>query len=266
MYNKCQLSVANPGLILILIDQSGSMEEEYSGNRSKAEFAALAINRCVYEIIAACTVGEKIKDRCHVIIIGYGNDTAKMIVGDTVSELHKKPKRKDPIMQKVSDGAGGLIEVAMSMPVWLDPAAAGGTPMAEAFREARGLCELWIQEHLNNFPPVVINVTDGAPSDGAAAEAEARALLNLRTTDGQLILLNAHIGASGGPQIILPNSEPADPYARFLYQLSSELPQPMAKAAINAGLNVAPQARGCIFNANAETLVKLLTFGSNSAR
>lgn len=49
MYQEL-LSRANPGFILIMIDQSASMSDKYA-NSNKAEFAALAVNRVIGEII-----------------------------------------------------------------------------------------------------------------------------------------------------------------------------------------------------------------------
>lgn len=265
MYNKFQLSTANTGLILILIDQSGSMELPYTGTQTRAEFAALAINRCVFEIIAACTSGDKIKDRCSLGIIGYGGDKAQVMVGGSISEVHGKQLAKQTLRRKIPDGAGGLIDVDVQMPVWIGPVTGGGTPMAEGLKEAREIAQLWVDENPNNFPPLVINITDGEPSDASAAANEAQALLQIRTSDGNLMLLNAHIANGGGVELILPNSEPADGYARFLYSISSELPPPLHSAARLAGLSPGVGAKGCVFNANADTLVRLLTFGSNPA-
>jgi hypothetical protein len=61
MYQE-QLSSAKPGFILIMIDQSASMSDKYT-NLNKAEFAALAVNRVIGEIITACSSGNEIKDR-----------------------------------------------------------------------------------------------------------------------------------------------------------------------------------------------------------
>jgi len=70
MYSKL-IGASSPGLFVILVDQSGSMQEGY-GASNKAEFAALAVNRTIYEIVASCRKGEKVSDRCHITVIGYG--------------------------------------------------------------------------------------------------------------------------------------------------------------------------------------------------
>ena len=88
MYQKL-IGASSPGLFVILVDQSGSMTERY-GNSTRAEFAALAVNRTIYEIIASCRKGEKISDRCHITVIGYGERT-ELIVGGRPSQIEVPP-------------------------------------------------------------------------------------------------------------------------------------------------------------------------------
>ena len=44
-YNKLPIGTANPGLIIVLLDQSSSMNDAYADGKSRAEFAAAAVNR-----------------------------------------------------------------------------------------------------------------------------------------------------------------------------------------------------------------------------
>ena len=43
--------------------------------------------------------------------------------------------RVEDRQQKIDDGAGGLADQSVKFPVWLDPGAAGGTPMQPAIGE-----------------------------------------------------------------------------------------------------------------------------------
>ena len=47
MNNDKQWSSANPGLLVILLDQSGSMMSNYEGNDSKTVFASKAVNKVI---------------------------------------------------------------------------------------------------------------------------------------------------------------------------------------------------------------------------
>ena len=84
MYQE-KMSSANPGCIIIMIDQSGSMEDPYGNNgEKKKDLAALAVNRVIQEIAEASSAGEEIKDRCFIGVIGYGakNTGVDLILGD----------------------------------------------------------------------------------------------------------------------------------------------------------------------------------------
>ena len=56
--------------------------------------------------------------------------------------------------------------------------------MEQGFRFAGDLIRAWIAENPDNFPPIVINITDGEPNNSAQAETAAQGLLDLTTTDG----------------------------------------------------------------------------------
>lgn len=264
MYQE-QLSSAKPGFILIMIDQSASMSDKYA-NSDKADFAAKAVNRVIGEIITACSSGNEIKDRCFVAVVGYGA-SINILFLDKASELAKNPNTTT-LKRKVSDGAGGLVEVDEVMRVFVKPTASNGTPMAEAFKQAYTGVEKFISNHRDSFPPVVINITDGEPNDSNAATTEAKKLAQLKTSDGNVIVLNAHISNASAGKIELPSDNAGfsnNKFANFLFDISSVLPDPLAESAKNAGFNVQPNARGFIFNADAEALIKLLQFGSQGA-
>jgi uncharacterized protein YegL len=247
---------------MILLDQSGSMSES-----NKAQDAAKAVNRVIYEIVLASRAGEIIKPRCYVGVIGYGT-IVYPIIGGIISEVAAQPIRIERVERKVNDGAGGVISVNVEMPIWVEPKAESGTPMAEAFEQAHSVIEKWIQSNPNSFPPIVINVTDGEPNDHTRAKVAAEKVMNLGTSDGKVLLFNAHItGSKIQNEIQLPSntSEITDQYAKYLFDISSEIPPRLLQAAQNLGLKPQPNARGLVFNATTETLIKLLTFGSSIA-
>lgn len=262
------ISAANPGLILILVDQSLSMNQAF-GPETRASEAAAAVNRVIYEIQQASQAGQRIRDRCYVGVVGYGA-TVKGLVGGMISQVASSAKEYRPVRRKVSDGDGGLTEIDWSMPVWVDPFAKNGTPMDEAFDLAHKLVSAWVKNHPDCFPPVVINITDGMPNDlqnggdGSRTRAAARRLLGLHTSDGDVLLFNAHICDGQLGEIVLPTHVPeaADVYAQFLFDISSRIPDPLLDTARNVGFDTRAGARGFVFDARPETLVRLLTFGS----
>jgi len=261
-YSKL-IGTSSPGLIMILLDQSESMSVN-----NKAQDASTAVNRVIYEIMLASRAGEVIKPRCYVGVIGYGASVYP-IVGGPITEVAAKASRTEQFERKVDDGAGGLVTVKIDMPIWVEPAAENGTPMAEAFEMAYTLVEQWTQNNPNSFPPIIINVTDGEPNSKDNTKVAANKVMSLGTLDGKALVFNAHItGTSTLPETQLPGSASgmSNQYAKFLFDISSEIPPRLLQAAQEAGLVPQPNARGLVFNATTETLIKLLTFGSAFAR
>lgn len=264
MYSKL-IGSNSPGLFIILVDQSQSMADPYA-DQNKAEFAALAVNRTIYEILESCMAGEKIKDRCHISVIGYGEKT-EMIVGGLPTEIKNPPHGHQTYKRKISDGAGGLVDVEQSLPIWVKARSANGTPMGDAFDLAVDLIQAWTREKPENFPPVVFNITDGEPNDTAAAKEGARKAASFKTADGSVLVYNCHIG-TGTPEIKLPASDASltEPGAKLLFEMSSVIPPELFRLAQNAGLTPQESSRGFCMNASPETFIKLLTFGSAMAR
>ena len=264
MYSE-QLSSSKPGLIIIMIDQSGSMSDSYA-NSTKAKFAALAVNRAIAEIITACTVGDEIKDRCYVAVIGYGSSVNVLFL-DKVSDLAKNNKTTT-VKKKVSDNAGGLVEFDEIVRVFVNDTANGGTPMTEAFQSAYRGVEKFISNNSNSFPPIVINITDGEPNSIDTAATEARKVAQLKTSDGNVIVMNAHISTASAGKIELPSNNSGfsgNKFANFLFDISTPLPDTLAARAKGVGFNVESGSRGFVFNADAETLIRILNFGSLGA-
>lgn len=272
---KESLTRQNPGYIVILMDQSGSMVDPFGGG-SKAEECAKAVNRVLKELGMACTSGTEVKNRCEISILSYGKSGNTIVNGFsgnlasqavvTMPELVANCLRIDKVKRRVPDGAGGLVEIDYDFPVWVEPAAIGGTPMAEAFQEAYNLVSNWTQSHRSSFPPVVINITDGEPNDKSKAKTAALQLSQTGTDDGNTLILNAHISTKMGGKVELPSSENGlpDSNAKFLFNISSQLPQVMLDIARGVGFEPSNGARGFVYNADAEVMIKLLDIGTKT--
>ncbi|PCH91050.1 MAG: hypothetical protein COB85_09655 [Bacteroidetes bacterium] len=262
------LSSTEPGLIILMIDQSSSMAEPYSATQNKAEFAALAVNKVIAEIIERCSHGETIKDRVEVAAIGYGSKAKGQFVGYASELAENQQITKSTAM--LSDGKGAETEIDVPLQVWLNPVASGSTAMADAFELAKEGALKWLTKNEHSFPPVVINITDGEPDEwqqyGNFDESTkaAKELMKIETTNGPLILLNAHISADSDGKIELPSSNSGfenNQFANFLFDISTVLSDPIAEAA-KKEFSIKPEARGFLFNADGKGLMKLLNFGS----
>ena len=118
-----QWSSATPGLLVILIDQSGSMLLPWKALTRK-KLAQLLRQKLSIEsidtIIQKNFDGKAPKNRCFISVIGYNHKVKDLIAG-YLKDLDENPIRVDKVKQKISDGAGGILEIDKSMPIWVEP-------------------------------------------------------------------------------------------------------------------------------------------------
>lgn len=263
-YSNVPIGTTNPGCIVILVDQSASMSEKWEEG-AKAEEASLAVNRVIQELVLACTVEETVKNRCHVSVIGYG-ERVECVVDGMISEVASSLIEVQKVKKSIPDGAGRLVPVEAQLPIWLRPKAANGTPMHDAFKRASQIIEQWRTKMPKGFPPIVINITDGAANYPDLTADAVREVMNLGTTDGNVLVFNIHI-ADNKHEVIFPSSTAqlaGDNLAEFLYDHSSILPEPLRESALDAELPAGPDARCFAYNANSFTMLKILNFGSQA--
>ncbi len=271
-----EISRTNPTCFVFCIDQSGSMSDAIggteSGFRTKSDVVADALNRLLQELALKCAKEEGVRDYFYVAVIGYGAHVGPCLGGALtgrelipLSEVANNPARIEERMRKESDGAGGIVELPVKFPIWVDPVANGGTPMGAALRKARDIVQDFLALFPECFPPVVLNLTDGEPTDGDPSGV-ASEVQKLSSTDGNVLLFNLHVSSVGGSQVSFPNSEAelADDYARSLFRMSSVLPGHMRECASMQGYPVNEGARGFVFNADIAGIVQFLEIGTRA--
>ena len=280
MAYSAEISRTNPSCFLFLIDQSGSMQDPAppamgadapaAGTRAKAQSVGDAVNRLLQNLVIKCAKSEGVRDYYQVGVIGYGAGVGPALGGPLagrdlvpISEIADSPARVEERTRKVEDGAGGLVDQTVKLPIWFDPVANGGTPMCQAMRQAETLLGGWVQEHNLSFPPIVINITDGESTDGDPTEIAER-IKALRTSDGACLLFTLHISSQSAAPVQFPAAEATlpDQYARLLFGLSSELPDFMLSFARDEGFAAAPGARGFVFNSDMVTVIRFLDIGT----
>lgn len=261
-YSNIPIGTPNPGCFVILVDQSWSMNEEWKSG-TKAEAAALIVSRIIYELGLACDTAEGVKDRCRVSLIGYG-ERVHSVADGMISDLHASPAEVKKVKRLISDGAGGVVEIEADMPIWLRPQANNGTPMHTAFEHAAEIVKQWCIEWPDNFPPVVFNITDGEAADPLLTADVAKEVMNFHTTDGNVLVFNVHI-ANSGNEVIFPHDKSLfaqDPFAEFLFGISSDLPEALREEARNHGFSPQPNAKCFGHNVTEVGLTKVLEFGT----
>jgi hypothetical protein len=276
MAYSAEISRTNPTALVFLLDQSSSMLEPFGGQpgKCKAEGVSDALNRLLQNLVLKCAKADGVRDFFHVGMLGYGGRVASAFGGALAgralvptSQIADNPMRIEMRTRKADDGAGGVIEQQVKFPVWFEAHPGGRTPMCEALRWARQYLELFLAAYANCYPPIVLNITDGQPTDGDPQEA-ARELRALASRDGNVLLFNAHVSDKLNRPITFPADEAGlpDDFAKRLFQMSSELPPRLAAAARADGFAVRPQSRGFVFNADLVAVIRFLDIGTRVAQ
>lgn len=282
-----QITRDSPSAFLFLIDQSGSMAEQliYNGETmSKADAVAKIINKLLYDIINRCKKAEGIRDYFDIALIGYGGNSAHsanlLWEGNlegrdwvTISELDQNYiSKEEVIIEKVIRGV--VKRSPESVKSWIKPLAKYRTPMKPAFEMALTLVEEWIVNHSDAvcFPPLIMNITDGAVTDASEEEIlhVASMLEQLHTADGNVLLMNIHISDKVGDAVLFPSNSsllPKNNYAKFLYDLSSELPVVFHKEiAAFKHSDIASKYIAMAYNADMAALIQILNIGTATSK
>jgi hypothetical protein len=273
---SAEISRANPTCFLFLIDQSSSMLEPFGGqpDKSKAVGVADALNRLLQNLVLKCAKADGVRDFFYVGLIGYGGKVQSAFGGALagltlvpISRIADAPLRVEERTRRIDDGAGGLIEQKFKFPVWFEARPGGRTPMCAALTQAKTYLEGFLSVHPNCYPPMVINITDGEANDGDP-QPVAQQLRSLKSSDGSVLLFNAHISDINTRPIEFPSEQTGlpDKFAQLLFRMSSELPPRLATAARSDGFAVASGARGFVFNADLVAVIRFLDIGTRVAQ
>ncbi len=268
---------ANPGCIVVLLDRSWSMHANWcESNVSLASGAAAAVNNMLWELgAAASTYGDEIEHYVDVAVFGYGstdNGSGEGVESAFEGELAGENLIPLPKIAayplRLDDQPAPQKDMPTTVPVWIEPRHAYGTPMCRAMAVAGEHVFAWRNSHPSSFPPIVINITDGVVTDapylGAGLAEWASRLTGLGTDDGGALLLNVFLSPERAQPIWFPplGIPLPDPGPQLL-EISSPLPQEMIKNARAANIDVRDGARALVFNADLSALVKFLAIGTN---
>lgn len=254
----------HPACFVFLIDQSYSMSEPAAGapGQSKAHALAEAVNDLIFELVVR-SIKDANQDPRHyydLAVIGYGNAVGPAWGGNLagrdlvpIDEIAKNPVR----VEGRPDGT--------RFPVWFDPTSDGPTPMSSAIDAAGRIVASWVDANPDSFPPVVVNISDGAATDGDPREWASR-LGSLSTTDGNVLIFNVNFSTTGGDQLWFPDETVPMPndYAQTMFEMSSVLPGFMQELAGMEGHSVTGGSRGFVFNADLTSVVNFLQIGTST--
>jgi len=248
-------------------------EQAGASGGTKAKAVSDAINNLLQNLVLRCAKAEGVRDYFYVGVIGYGVGVGPAWSGALhgselvpISMIGNQPAQVEDREKKIPDGAGGIITETVKFPTWFDPVANGQTPMTKAFKLAESILTNWLSEHPNCFPPILINISDGAATDGDPTH-NAESVMNLQSSDGNVLVFNLHISGSNATPIEFPDNEGMlpDQYAKLLYNISSVLPEHLKNEAQSEGFSVTDQSRGFIFNSDIVQVIRFIDIGTRAS-
>ncbi len=276
MYEQ-DITRANPGCVVFLLDRSDSMSQPWGQSKlSLAEGAAFALNEILMELLFIAQV-EPGKPRHYFDfgIFGYGT---RPVAGGEGVESAFGGALQDQMLVPLPDLGDNPIgtrtvpsvdpgALPSRVPIWVEPVHGYRTPMCEAIAVAGAHVYAWVSEHPDSFPPIVINITDGmvtdSPYDGAPLRDWAQRLTTIQTSDGQVLLFNIFLSPTPDGEVLFPATARGLPEpGPELFDISSVLPPVMADKARESGRKIDGGARGFGFNADSKMLVTFLKIGT----
>ena len=263
----------HPALMVLLLDQSGSMQNAWLRGGTKADGVAESVNNLIQSIVLMSVRQKEVRHYFDLAVIGYsGSTVASMFQGTDINNPIITITKANEIVRRQTVTEGGL---RIERHVWVEARAAGQTPMCLALATAKEITEKWAAQHEESFPPIVLNLTDGAGNDGEPLPV-AEELLQVRTKHGSALLLNCHISGpldkrdgdkpeiGSDKPILFPDEKFPLPsqYARDLFEMSSALPDSFRRRAIDLEFDVTEGARGYMYNATKADVVRFLSVGT----
>ncbi|HYP26101.1 MAG TPA: hypothetical protein VE262_05220 [Blastocatellia bacterium] len=222
---------AHPSLIVMILDDSGSMSWNLSGTTDpRCEWVERYSGIILKELLARCTEvsGENhhVRARYYLDIIKYGSTVEpwsdeELDIGEAVNRFASA---------NGTFGLGGDL---------------GGTDAAAAFQAAlpRLQSALAKDRFKDSFPPIVFHLTDG--ESASDAEPIAQQMMSLSSSDGNVLIVNAYIGTSTAltykdnqdfPGYLTEQEVGSNPDNLRLFRMSSVLPASLRQNLISDGI------------------------------
>lgn len=281
---KAKATRNNPCALVIMIDQSASMNQIMENGRSKAAITAEIVNAILQDALMRCQKEDGLREYFNLIIFGYGEDINIIWEGDladkswiSVQELQDNVRNT---IEEITTKQTPFGEKQMKKEIyqWVEARSDGrSTSMKKAFEHCVDILNEWVLENEDSFPPMVFNITDGQPTDiGGDLNVwleTCEELKSIATKDGNTLLFN--ILLTEGDEIILPteSDEPMifeDEYHEIMYQASSFLPYQLKDETYNifkkkisdSEIYRNENPKCVVFNSTASSLLYLISVGT----
>ena len=235
---------------------------------SKSEIAAMIASAIIEELVSRSNQAYRYNDACpycDIAAIGYYRNEVQPLLHDSAYVLpitalnpENYPIQKRTIEYITPDNHLEL--VTESYREWIEPKAAGITPMADMFHLVTKIVTEWCNNENNreSFPPIIFNITDRL--DSSEYDENFKKLCNelkqTGTQDGNTLIFNICIdSAHNTEQLAFPSMHDIAPNhpTKSLAQISSLLPEQFYPSD-----NPKPPYLGICYNTSALSLLSQL--------
>jgi hypothetical protein len=226
---------AHPALIVMILDDSGSMSESLPGTSDARyqwveRYSGIILKELLARSMEMSSGTPVVKPRYYLDVIKYGSSVETWqggAEGDEELDIGAAAKK---FTDSGSFGLGAKL---------------GGTDTAAAFELALRRIEKSLQKERfrNSFPPIVFHLTDG--ESHTDAEPFAQQIMGLSSSDGNVLVVNGYIGTSTQLNYKDPNDFPgylteqevgsSQDHLR-LFRMSSVIPETMRENLVNDGI------------------------------
>lgn len=236
MYGQ-KIQTSRPGLIVLLLDDSTSMQEHLPGTTdAKFMWVERYTGLILKELLARSNEvrGDRvvIKPRYYIYTVIYGGQQKVWPDGST-QELDI-----EKVIQAYAAGNGRQNSLGLG-------GLFGGTDAKSAFELAYRFLESAVKKELyqNSFPPMVFHLTDAESQTDAGPAADQ--IKQLTTSDGNTLVVNALIGTSTSLEYAGPEDFPGyqtepeagpRPDSIKLFRMSSEAPETIRSNLVEDGI------------------------------
>ena len=270
------ISAEHRGLIIVAIDQSGSMLAPFknvSMITTKSEIASMVASGIIDEFVIRSQQQFRLSDPCpycDIAVIGYSRNRVESLIHDstyvlpiTALDPKKRPMRHRVIEYVTHDQHLNLVHE--SWREWVVPKAEGITPMRDMLLLVLTLVTEWCynKANQNSFPPIIFNITDGLDDYEftGAHEKLCNAIKQTGTNCGNTLIFNSLIDSCPNSERLqfpnkkdIPDSHPIS----LLASMSIELPPILFPLGKRYSKSNHPPYTGVCYNATILQVINLL--------
>lgn len=259
-----KMSVKDPGCIIFMIDQSASTRGMFHKSKNSISFeVARAVNMILDELFEANRSKDQIIPRVMIGCYCYSGITdvnwAIPDVNPNSDGLISISNLEACVNELMDD------EFEKCISWFVHEKSHGATPMRVAFEKTAQIAKMFTENYPNSYPPVIINITDGFPTDCAVEELPEVVLpiMNLKTSDGASLIFNIHISLDSTSSIFFPkfSDNLPDVNSGHLLNASSTIPSSFVAKFGEIGREKFPiheNSKCLVYNADSATLIEAI--------